>query len=213
MNSKSERPAEAKLVNELRTVAPASEAALAAALTRFTDRATTAGLIDVAYEDHDSPFGSLRLAATAAGIVRIGLPSENPDELLDEIAHKLSPRVLRAGNPTLTEARRELDQYFAGRRRDFELPLDWSMSHAFRLEVQRTAARIPYGETVSYAELAASAGRPKAIRAAATAMATNPLPIVVPCHRVLRTGGALGNYGGGVAMKAALLELEGGAPV
>lgn len=208
MSAKPTNTTDTQLEAALRVVASERDAALSAALDRFTARAATDGLIDVAYEDHDSPFGKLRLAATPAGIVRIGLPSEDPDSLLDQVSRKVSPRVLHAGSPTLTEARRELDQYFAGERRGFDLPLDWSLSHAFRLDVQRAAARIPYGETVSYAELAQLAGRPKAIRAAATAMATNPLPIVVPCHRVLRTGGQLGNYGGGVEMKAGLLELE-----
>ncbi|MBI5309956.1 MAG: methylated-DNA--[protein]-cysteine S-methyltransferase [Actinobacteria bacterium] len=198
----------------LRQIAPGSDAALAAAIERFTARAASDGAVDVVYEDHDSPFGKLRLAATPAGILRIGLPNEDPESLLDQIAHKLSPRVLRApgGYPSLAKARRELDQYFAGKRRHFDLPLDWSMARAFRLEVLHVTALIPYGETVSYADLARAAGRPKAVRAAGTAMATNPLPIVVPCHRVLRSGGQLGNYGGGVEMKAELLRLEGSRP-
>ena len=181
---------------------------LATSLARFTDRAAAEGLIDVAYERHDSPFGPMFACATEAGLVRIGLPLDDEDEVLDELAAKVSPRVLRASRPVLTDTRRALDDYFAGRLHRFDLPLDWRLSHGFRSEVLHELQAVPYGQTVTYAELAARAGRPNAVRAAGSAMATNPLPIVVPCHRVLRTGGSVGSYRGGVEMKQQLLALE-----
>jgi methylated-DNA-[protein]-cysteine S-methyltransferase len=109
----------------------------------------------------------------------------------------------------LDPVRRELDLYFAGELHDFDLPLDWQLSRGFRLEVLRQTARIPYGSTLSYKQIAARAGSERAVRAAGSALGANPIPIVVPCHRVLRTGGALGGYGGGLPMKESLLRLEG----
>lgn len=181
---------------------------LARSVDAFTRAAADADLIDVAYERHDSPFGPMFACATDAGLVRIGLPADDEDEVLDELAAKVSPRILRSARPVLTETRRELDRYFAGGLQTFDLPLDWRLSHGFRAEVLHELTAVPYGQTVTYAELAARAGRPNAVRAAGSAMATNPLPIVVPCHRVLRTGGAVGSYRGGVAMKERLLALE-----
>jgi len=174
----------------------------------FSRAAADAELIDVAYERHDSPFGPMFACATAAGVIRIGLPADDEDAVLDELAAKVSPRILRATRPVLTDTRRALDRYFNGTLHQFDLPLDWRLSQGFRAEVLHELAAVPYGETVTYAELAARAGRPAAVRAAGSAMATNPLPIVVPCHRVLRTGGAVGSYRGGVAMKQQLLALE-----
>ena len=181
---------------------------LARSVDAFTRAAADADLIDVAYERHDSPFGPMFACATDAGLVRIGLPADDEDEVLDELAAKVSPRILRSARPVLTETRRELDRYFAGGLQTFDLPLDWRLSHGFRAEVLHELTAVPYGQTVTYAELAARAGRPNAVRAAGSAMATNPLPIVVPCPRVLRTGGAVGSYRGGVAMKERLLALE-----
>lgn len=177
-------------------------------LERFAERAAAEGLLDVAYAHEDSPFGRLLLAGTARGIVRIGLPNQDADELLDDLAARVSPRLLEAPG-RLDEARRELDLYFAGRLTEFDLPLDWSLTSGFRAEVQRAIASIPYGQTLTYTEVARTAGNERAVRAAGTACGSNPLPIVVPCHRVLRTGGALGGYGGGLPMKRSLLELEG----
>ncbi len=171
-------------------------------------RADAEGLVDVAVERHDSPLGTMLLGATPAGVVRVGLPVEGEDSVLEELARRISPRVLTASRDTLTLARRQLDEYFEGRRSAFELDLDWQLSVGFRREVLRATAEIPYGKTASYREVASRAGRPAAVRAAGTALATNPLPILVPCHRVLRTGGALGSYRGGVEAKARLLELE-----
>jgi methylated-DNA-[protein]-cysteine S-methyltransferase len=177
-------------------------------LRRLAARASEEGLLDVAYATADSPHGPLLLAATPRGLVRIGLPNQDRDEVLAELARLVSPRVLEAPG-ALDEARRELDLYFEGRLRRFELPLDWQLSGGFQLEVQRAIAGIPYGQTRSYTEVASRAGNERAVRAAGTACGRNPLPLVVPCHRVLRSGGALGGYLGGLEMKRALLELEG----
>jgi methylated-DNA-[protein]-cysteine S-methyltransferase len=175
---------------------------------KIVERATDEGLLDVAYASADSPFGPLLLAATRRGIVRIGLPTQDGDELLAELAARVSPRVLEAP-ARLDEVRRELDLYFEGRLRDFDLPLDWQLTRGFYRKVLRATARIPYGQTRSYTEMATKAGSPRAVRATGTALGSNPLPIIVPCHRVLRSGGALGGYGGGLEVKQALLELEG----
>lgn len=181
-----------------------------ASLNRFAEQAAAEGLLDVAYATTDSPFGTLLLAKTPRGLVRVGLPNQDADELLVDLAQRVSPRVLEVPSE-LDEARRELDLYFEGKLRDFELPLDWQLSDGFRLRVQRAIAGIPYGETRSYTEMAAKAGNERAVRAAGTACGRNPIPVVVPCHRVLRSGGGLGGYGGGVPMKRALLRLEGKA--
>ena len=178
------------------------------ALQRLTERAETEGLLDVAYANLDSPFGPLLLAATPRGLVRVNLPNQDPEQALEELAVKVSPRVLEAP-AKLDEARRELDLYFAGKLTEFELPIDWALAHGFRGKVQRAINRIPYGQTRTYTEMARKVGNERAVRAAGTACGTNPIPIVVPCHRVLRSGGGLGGYGGGLPMKEALLELEG----
>jgi methylated-DNA-[protein]-cysteine S-methyltransferase len=179
-----------------------------ATLQRLSDRAEAEGLLDVAYTTVDSPFGPLLLAATPRGLVRVSLPAYDPETTLEELATRISPRVLEAP-ARLDEARRELDLYFEGKLTEFDLPLDWRLSEGFRKKVQRAIHRIPYGQTRSYTEVARSAGNERAVRAAGTACGSNPIPIVVPCHRVLRTGGALGGYGGGLPMKEALLRLEG----
>jgi methylated-DNA-[protein]-cysteine S-methyltransferase len=174
-------------------------------------RAEQEGLVDVAFERHETPLGTIIVGATGEGLVRVGLPSEDEDAVLQHLADRVSRRVLRAPRASLTRTRHQLDEYFEGTRRAFDVPLDWQLARGFRREVLRATAEIPYGETSSYRDVATRAGSPGAVRAAGTALATNPLPIVVPCHRVLRTGGALGSYRGGAAAKAALLALEGGA--
>ncbi len=179
-----------------------------ASLDRLAARAAAEGLLDVAYTRVDSPFGPLLLATTTRGLVRIGLPNQDSDELLVELAERVSPRVLESAAP-FDETRRELDLYFEGELTEFDLPLDWRLSRDFRRRVLRAIARIPYGQTRSYTQMAKSAGNERAVRAAGTACGTNPLPLVVPCHRVLRSGGALGGYGGGLPMKEELLRLEG----
>jgi methylated-DNA-[protein]-cysteine S-methyltransferase len=179
-----------------------------ASLNRLAERASEEGLLDVAYTTTDSPFGTLLLATTPKGLVRVGLPNQDADELLVDLATRVSPRVLEAP-AQLDETRRELDLYFEGRLTEFDLPLDWRLSRDFRRKVLRAIARIPYGQTRSYTQMATSAGNERAVRAAGTACGSNPIPVVVPCHRVLRSGGALGGYGGGLPMKEALLRLEG----
>jgi len=178
------------------------------AINRITARAAEEGLLDVAYTTADSPFGPLLLAQTRRGLVRVGLPNQDAEELLIDLSERVSPRVLEAP-AQIDEARRELDLYFEGKLDHFNLPLDWRLSGGFRQRVLRAISRIPYGQTRSYTEMARKAGNERAVRAAGTACGSNPIPLVVPCHRVLRTGGALGGYGGGLPMKRALLELEG----
>ena len=181
---------------------------VAAARERFVGLAGQAGLLDVAYAIEDSPFGPILLATTDLGLVMVGLPNLEPDTALQRLSTEVSPRVVEAP-ARLDEARRELDLYFAGRLRDFDLRLDWQLIRGFRGRVLRATARIPYGQTRSYTEMARSAGNERAQRAAGSALGSNPIPIVVPCHRVLRSGGTLGGYGGGLPMKEALLRLEG----
>jgi methylated-DNA-[protein]-cysteine S-methyltransferase len=183
-------------------------AATDAAIDKLKARAATEGLLDVAYATADSPFGPLLLARTRRGLVRVGLPNQDANELLVDLAERVSPRVLEAPSE-LDEVRRELDLYFAGKLDSFDLPLDWRLSGGFRQRVLRAINRIPYGQTRSYTEMARKAGNERAVRAAGSACGSNPIPLVVPCHRVLRTGGALGGYGGGLPMKEALLQLEG----
>jgi methylated-DNA-[protein]-cysteine S-methyltransferase len=184
------------------------EDASATAAARLAERIAAEGLADVSYASADSPFGALLLAATKRGLVRVAFPEEDVDAVLERLAQRLSPRVVEASTP-LDGARRELDEYFAGRRRDFELPVDWSLTGPFAQRVLRFTAKIPYGGVSSYAQAAAAAGSPRGSRAAGNALGSNPIPIVVPCHRVLRSGGALGGYGGGLDRKRWLLDLEG----
>jgi methylated-DNA-[protein]-cysteine S-methyltransferase len=179
-----------------------------ATLRRLSERASEEGLLDVAYTTTDSPFGTLLLATTPRGLVRVGLPNQDADELLVDLSQRVSPRVLEAPGP-LEQARRQLELYFEGRIKAFDLPLDWQLSDGFRLRVLHGIAAIPYGETRTYTQMATGAGNERAVRAAGTACGRNPLPLVVPCHRVLRSGGALGGYGGGLPMKRGLLQLEG----
>lgn len=169
-------------------------------------RAEADELVDVAWAVADTPIGPLTLAATPAGLVRVGFGVD--DAMLAELAARVSPRVVRLP-ARLDDLRRQLDEYFAGRRRHFDVTLDRRLSRGYRRAVLEELSRVPFGETVSYKDLAARTGRPGASRAVGTAMATNPIPIVVPCHRVLRTGGALGGYGGGLDTKVWLLRHEG----
>jgi len=174
----------------------------------FIRRAEREGLLDVAYTEIDSPVGKLMVAATPRGLVRITFPVEKPETVLEQLASRVSPRILESP-ARLDDVRRELDRYFEGRLQRFDLPLDWQLTRGFYRKVLRATARIPYGQTRSYSEMANKAGSPRAVRATGTALGSNPLPIIVPCHRVLRSGGALGGYGGGLEVKQALLELEG----
>jgi methylated-DNA-[protein]-cysteine S-methyltransferase len=184
------------------------------ALSRLRDMlglaAEAEGLLDVAYTTVDSPVGPLLLAATPKGLVRVAYDSEGHDRVLDTLSQKISPRVLRAPK-RLDATARELDEYFDGRRRVFDLPLDLSMSRGFRQLVQRHLPEIGYGQTRTYRQVAELVGSPKAVRAVGTACATNPLPVIVPCHRVLRADGTLGGYVGGPDAKMTLLSLEAAA--
>jgi methylated-DNA-[protein]-cysteine S-methyltransferase len=186
----------------------------ASTLQRLQDRLSLAaeaeGVLDVAYTTIDSPVGTLLLAATPKGLVRVAYDIEDHDRVLAALALRISPRVLRAPR-RLDVAARELGEYFAGQRRSFDFPIDLSLSKGFRHLVQRHLPEIGYGQTRTYGQVAALVGSPRAVRAVGTACATNPLPVVVPCHRVLRADGTSGGYVGGPAAKKALLRLEAAA--
>jgi methylated-DNA-[protein]-cysteine S-methyltransferase len=172
----------------------------------LVERAEREGLLDVAYAELDSPIGPLAVAGTSRGLVRLAyMPA---DVMAEELATKLSPRVLRSP-ARLDDVRRELDEYFEGKRTDFDVPVDWSLSHGFFRRVLERTARIGYGHVGTYAQVAKEAGSPRAVRAAGNALGSNPVAIVVPCHRILRTSGGLGGYGGGLERKEFLLKLEG----
>jgi methylated-DNA-[protein]-cysteine S-methyltransferase len=177
-------------------------------------RAERDGLIDVAYAHVDSPFGDLIVARTERGVVEVALPThrgsrQREEEVLGQLATLVSPRVLESAS-RLDEERRQLDEYFAGKRERFDVPVDWALTpKGFRNRALHAVARIPYGKTKTYAEIAKAAGNPRAFRAAGTACGHNPVPLIVPCHRVVQSGGGIGNYGGGPEMKRALLDLEG----
>jgi methylated-DNA-[protein]-cysteine S-methyltransferase len=178
-------------------------------LERLTQRAEAEGLLDVAYAEVDSPLGKLLVATTPKGVVRLGFHNEDHEEVLDELATRISPRVLEAP-AKLDAVRRELDEYFEGRLHRFTAKLDWTLTgQGFRHEVLSHTAKIPYGHTSTYMEMATKAGNRKAYRAAGNALGSNPIPVIVPCHRVLATGGGLGGYGGGLDVKQRLLRLEG----
>jgi len=208
MSAQSERELEQAL---RRNANEDSERSAAAAARRLSARIAAEGLADVSYAPVDSPFGTLLAATTKRGVVRVAFPEEDPDAVLERLASRLSPRVIEAPAP-LEPVRRELDEYFAGRRHAFELPLDWTLIGPFAQRVLHATAAIPYGSVLTYGEVAAEAGSPRGSRAAGNALGSNPIPIVIPCHRVLRTGGALGGYGGGLQRKRYLLELEGALP-
>jgi methylated-DNA-[protein]-cysteine S-methyltransferase len=175
---------------------------------RLLERARLEGLVDVTYAPVESPFGTLIAAATKRGLVRVAFPEEDLETLLEDLARRLSPRIVEAHAP-LDGVRRELDEYFEGRRQSFEVAQDWALMGPFGRRVLSVTYEIPYGSVMSYGEVASDAGSPRGSRAAGNALGSNPIPIVVPCHRVLRTGGALGGYGGGLDRKRWLLELEG----
>jgi methylated-DNA-[protein]-cysteine S-methyltransferase len=179
-------------------------------LPRLDLAAADAGLLDVAYATLDSPLGTLLVAVTPRGLVRLAYldAGEEEDAVLVDLAARISPRVLAATRP-VDDARRQLDEYFERRRHAFELPIDWRLVHGFGRRVLRATARIPYGGVSSYKQIATEAGSPRGHRAAGNALGANPIPIVVPCHRVLHTGGGLGGYGGGPERKRLLLGVEG----
>jgi methylated-DNA-[protein]-cysteine S-methyltransferase len=174
---------------------------------RLADAAEADGSLDIAYRTIDSPVGRLLLAATPAGLLRVAYPTEGHDAVLSALAARVSPRVLRAPR-RLDDVARQLDGYFTHRRRHFDVPLDLQLARGFRREVLGQLRAIEYGATASYALVAGRTSSPRAVRAVGTACATNPLPIVIPCHRVVRSDGSLGSYLGGAAAKRTLLDLE-----
>ncbi len=175
---------------------------------RLEREAQVGDLLDIAYRTVDSAVGPLLLAATPQGLLRVAFAREGHELVLQNLAEQVSPRMLEA--PTrLDPVAKQLDEYFTGRRHTFDVALDWSLSQGFRRRVlRRLAADITYGTYASYAKLALLSGSPRAVRAVGTACATNPIPIVVPCHRVIRSDGTMGSYRGGPVAKRALLELE-----
>jgi methylated-DNA-[protein]-cysteine S-methyltransferase len=194
----------------LRAATHVDDDTLAALRRHLADAAEQDGVLDVAYRTLDSPVGALLVAATDAGVVRVAFERQDHDAVLEDLARRVSPRVLRSPK-RLDRLASELDEYFTGGRHAYDLPLDWRLSSGFRRQVLAHLVQIPYGVTESYALVAQAAGNPKAVRAVGTACATNPLPLVVPCHRVVRSDGTVGEYAGGPEAKRMLLGLEGGA--
>jgi methylated-DNA-[protein]-cysteine S-methyltransferase len=193
----------------LRIPAAEVEEASSRAAVRLLERARGARLEDVAYAEVDTPTGRLLLAATSEGLVRVSFPEEPLDHVLQELADAISPRVLEDAT-ALQRVRRQLDEYFEGRRRTFATPLDWRLAPAgFGRKVLEQTARIPYGAVSTYGEVARRAGSSRAARAAGNALHDNPIPIVVPCHRVVPAAGGIGKYGGSEWRKEYLLRLEG----
>jgi methylated-DNA-[protein]-cysteine S-methyltransferase len=188
---------------------PAEDARHAA--RRFADRAQERDLIDVRYTHVDSPIGGLLIAATSRGLVRVAFSEEDDGRVLQEISDRISPRVLESSS-SLDPVRRELEEYFSGIRRGFDFSLDRRLIGGFARKVLSATSAIPYGGFSTYGEVSARAGSPRASRAAGNALGSNPIPVVIPCHRVLRSGGMLGGYAGGSDRKRYLLELERALP-
>jgi methylated-DNA-[protein]-cysteine S-methyltransferase len=187
------------------------ELAAAGAAGRLTERAWAEGGADLAYGTVDSPFGSLLVAMSRRGLSRLAYPTETPDRILEDLSARLSPRLVESRAAT-DDVRRELDEYFDGRLRRFRVPVDLSLVRGFTVAILEATSRIPFGSVSTYRGVATEAGNPAAVRAAGNALGSNPIPIVVPCHRVLRTGGGLGGYTGGLERKIELLRLEGVDP-
>lgn len=203
-----EHAGEKQLIDDLSALFPAPDANTDAALhDLLARRADAVALLDVSYRTIDSPIGQLLLAATPDGLVRLAFAGEDHRAVLARLADDISPRILRSPR-RLDAAATQLDEYFAGRRRHFEMPIDLRLAHGFRRTVLTHLQKIAYGTTASYAVIASAAGSPAAARAVGTACATNPIPVVVPCHRVVRSDGSIGQYGGGSELKRALLEME-----
>jgi methylated-DNA-[protein]-cysteine S-methyltransferase len=198
------------LARDLERAFPDDPARLPALHARLAAAAERDATLDVAYATIDSPVGPLLLAATDRGLIRVAYAAQDHDAVLQALADQVSPRILHAP-ARLDRAARELGEYFAGTRRAFSVPLDWRLSAGFRRTVLGHLPEIGYGATASYADVAALAGSPRAFRAVGTACATNPLPVIVPCHRVVRADGAAGGYAGGPEAKRVLLSLESAA--
>ena len=199
------------LTRALRGLAPpraAASAAASAASTRFAEAAMATNLVDVAFWIEASPVGDLLVAVTRSGLVRIAYADETREGVLAHLARTVSPRIVESAAATDT-VRRELEEYFAGSRVTFDLRVDRRLIHGVARDVLAATSRVPFGSTTTYGELARRIGKPKAARAVGNALGSNPIPIIIPCHRVLRAGGALGGYAGGFARKERLLTLEG----
>lgn len=201
---------EMELIRDLAQITDATNDKLSELRARLAVAAQRERILDIAYQIIDSPVGPLLIAATELGLVRIAYASEGHDIVLKKLADKISPRILHAP-ARLNTAARQLDEYFSGDRREFDLPLDWRLSAGFRSTVLHHLPEITYGHTASYAAVAKLAGNPRAVRAVGSACATNPLPVIVPCHRVIRSDGTMGAYLGGVEAKRILLTLEAAA--
>jgi methylated-DNA-[protein]-cysteine S-methyltransferase len=201
---------ERTLVTALTASLDTDAADIVALRSRLTERAEREDLVDVAYRVVDSPIGPLLVAASSTGLVRVAFESEGHDAVLDRLAGQISPRIMRMPART-DDVARQLDEYFAGRRHEFDLPLDLQLVSGFRRTVISHLPDIAYGSTASYKAVAAMAGNPTAVRAVGSACSHNPVPVVVPCHRVVRSDGSIGNYLGGVDAKAALIALESAA--
>jgi len=198
------------LIRDLTRSTDALPGQLAGLHARLAAAAQRDGILDVAYRVIETPVGSLLVAATETGLVRVAYATENHDAVLQSLADRISPRIL-AAPARLDHVARELEEYFGGHRRRFDVPLDWRLSAGFRSTVLHHLPEIGYGQTASYAAVARLAGHPKAVRAVGSACATNPLPVIVPCHRVVRSDGGVGGYLGGAEAKSILLTLEAAA--
>lgn len=202
-------PGMKQLERALREGALVGDEEAGASASRFAERAEAEGLVEVAYGTLDTPLGEMLVAGTREGLVRVALPSETFDDVLVRLSARVSPRIIELPG-AVDEARRELDQYFAGTRREFELSLDRRLIRGtFTQRVLEAMGGVPFGEAITYTQAAERAGNVRAMRAAGNALGSNPIPIVIPCHRVVRTGGDPGNYGGGPEMKRYLLRHEG----
>ena len=198
------------LIRDLTRSTDALPGQLAGLHARLAAAAQRDGILDVAYRVIETPVGSLLVAATETGLVRVAYATENHDAVLQSLADRISPRIL-AAPARLDHVARELEEYFGGHRQRFDVPLDWRLSAGFRSTVLHHLPEIGYGQTASYAAVARLAGHPKAVRAVGSACATNPLPVIVPCHRVVRSDGGVGGYLGGAEAKSILLTLEAAA--
>jgi methylated-DNA-[protein]-cysteine S-methyltransferase len=198
-----------ELERALREGVSVDEGHVARLAAATADRAEAEGLAEVAYGTLDTPVGRILLAGTDRGLVRVVLPRQSFDDVLEDLSMRISPRLVEAPR-RVDEARRELDQYFAGERREFDLDLDRRLiTGSFRCDVLEALTTVPFGEAITYVEAASRAGNPRAHRAAGNACGSNPIPVVIPCHRVVRTSGEIGGYGGGPDMKRYLLRHEG----
>ena len=204
-------PTDRQIVADLQAAFPADSGPDAEVLrTQLAERAEQEGILDVAYRIVDSPIGPLLLAASTEGLVRVAFELEDHDAVLEQLATAVSPRILRSGRRT-DDVARQLDEYFSGGRRRFDVPVDLRLVHGFRREVISHLRDIAYGSTASYADVARAAGSPAAVRAVGSACSHNPVPVVMPCHRVIRSDGTIGQYLGGAEAKAVLLSLEAAA--